>query len=106
MNLSLQHSFQILIKGNKYDEDEMVCTGGINRPCQGDGGAPLVCFKLKSKKKIKNFEINFFNRFARRIRVSGFYMAFQSMDQAAVSEITMAPQFSLGQARLYSLFVM
>ena len=53
MNLSLQHSFQILIKGNKYDEDEMVCTGGINRPCQGDGGAPLVCFKLKSKKKKK-----------------------------------------------------
>ena len=60
----------------------------------------------QKKKKIKNFEINFFNRFARRIRVSGFYMAFQSMDQAAVSEITMAPQFSLGQARLYSLFVM
>ena len=21
----------------------MVCTGGVNRPCQGDGGAPLVC---------------------------------------------------------------
>ena len=27
---------------SKYDKDEMICTGGENRPCQGDGGAPLV----------------------------------------------------------------
>ena len=26
----------------KYSKEEMVCTGGMNRPCQGDGGAPLV----------------------------------------------------------------
>ena len=26
----------------KFDKSEMVCTGGANRPCQGDGGAPLV----------------------------------------------------------------
>jgi len=31
------------VYGNKYDEDEMICTGGVNRPCQGDGGAPLIC---------------------------------------------------------------
>ena len=28
----------------KYSKEEMVCTGGMNRPCQGDGGAPLVSF--------------------------------------------------------------
>ena len=26
----------------KFDKNQMVCTGGENRPCQGDGGAPLV----------------------------------------------------------------
>ena len=30
------------IYGSKFDENSMVCTGGLNRPCQGDGGAPLV----------------------------------------------------------------
>lgn len=30
---------------SKYDKAEMICTGGENRPCQGDGGAPLVSFR-------------------------------------------------------------
>ena len=31
------------IYGSKFDQNSMVCTGGANRPCQGDGGAPLIC---------------------------------------------------------------
>ena len=82
----------------------MVCTGGINRPCQGDGGAPLVCFNL-----ILNFrkilKLTFDIRFVRRIRVSGSCMVFQSTARAVANETIMARQFSSGPERLYSLSV-
>jgi hypothetical protein len=48
----------------KFSKTDMVCTGGSNRPCQGDGGAPLVSeyspviimkkYFLKNKLCLKN----------------------------------------------------
>ena len=80
------------ISGNKYDQNEMVCTGGINRPCQGDGGAPLVSFKTENQSLSKNF------RFARGWRANGFCMEFQFMVQVVVKETTMDRQFSFDLA--------